>query len=494
MFFKLLNIFLFLIEMSIDFLRKESSFPNKNLLIKKYCLDNIDSISRETAIKSVFKPFLSEEDIEKNKNNEKYLKLKKHQNEFSYKLKNKQKEIKRLYKINNTIFSQIINQKPSDALMEFKKEIKQIFFGRNSLLSKKFGFFNKKRRSISENKLKEKIFTGNLDFLDLEDNINIKKINTIKKNYLLHSSNFEVGKKPSLTSSQRLLIPKINKFQSLINLGNSNSKTQKYSNEENNKQNVFNEKENSSTINPSKTYSSFFNRYMNTISKNTNKQFSSIKKIKSFNSKEELSRNNNLNIKSKTSNFSENINNYYSDFCYSSSNDSSQFRRGMKKKKKEIVSQIKEVSKPISKIENELFKIIDRSNRIKNKELRDKKEEKVRKDIEIITGFKVKFRKKPKTRQFLFESLKGERSRKKIKDITKVSDKLTKMTDEDALKYAESSTSNYKAINKFLLPKTKEYAKYNYNMIIRDNCFFNHEKIEKMMMALQQLKNKFDLE
>lgn len=257
---------------------------------------------------------------------------------------------------------------------------------------------------------------------------------------------------------------------------------------------MFNEKENSSTINPSKTYSSFFNRYMNTISKNANKQFSSIKKIKSFNSKEELSRNNNLNIKSKTSNFSEYNNNYYSDFCYSSSNDSSQFRRGMKKKKKEIVSQIKEVSKPISKIENELFKIIDRSNRIKNKELRDKKEEKVRKDIEIITGFKVKFRKKPKTRQFLFESLKGERSRKKIKDITKVSDKLTKMTDEDALKYAESSTSNYKAINKFLLPKTKEYAKYNYNMIIRDNCFFNHEKIEKMTMALQQLKNKFDLE
>ena len=42
MFFKLLNIFLFLIEMSIDFLRKESSFPNKNILIKKYCLDNID--------------------------------------------------------------------------------------------------------------------------------------------------------------------------------------------------------------------------------------------------------------------------------------------------------------------------------------------------------------------------------------------------------------------------------------------------------------------
>ena len=51
-----------------------------------------------------------------------------------------------------------------------------------------------------------------------------------------------------------------------------------------------------------------------------------------------------------------------------------------------------------------------------------------------------------------------------------------------------------KVVLQFLLPKTKEYAKYNYNMIIRDNCFFNHEKIEKMTMALQQLKNKFDLE
>ena len=228
-----------------------------------------------------------------------------------------------------------------------------------------------------------------------------------------------------------------------------------------------------------------------TIQKNPTKKYIKINKMikNSVNSRNYI---NDINYKSKTTNFRSLDNNNYSNIN-SKSNDSVLSRKERRKKKKDIVSQIQETERPISKIKNQLYKIIDRANRIKNKDLRDKNVEKMRKDIEIITGNKVKFINKPKTKQFLLESLKDELNIKKIKDITKVSDKLTKMTDEDALKYAEGYKINDKALKKFLLPKPKEYIKYNYNMIIRDNCLLNYEKIGKMAISLEKLKNKIDL-
>ena len=121
---------------------------------------------------------------------------------FFIKFKEKQKEIKKLYNINNTVFNQIIKYKPTQAFFQFKKEMKEIFFGRDSLISKQFGFFDKilKKKNISDFDLNKKIFTGNLDFLDIEDDLNLKKLNNIKKNYLMHSTNFIIGKKPSMIS------------------------------------------------------------------------------------------------------------------------------------------------------------------------------------------------------------------------------------------------------------------------------------------------------
>ena len=227
---------------------------------------------------------------------------------------------------------------------------------------------------------------------------------------------------------------------------------------------------------------------LSTIKKNSSKKYIKIKKLISSRNSRNI---NNINIKSKTTNFTSLDNNIYSNVI-SKSNDSVLSRNEIKQKKKEIVSQIQETERPISKIKNQLYKIIDRANKIKNKDLRDKNVEKIRKDIEIITGYKVKFINKPKTKTFLLESLKDELKIKKIKDITKVSDKLTKMTDEDALKYAEGYKINDKGLKKFLLPKPKEYTKYNYNMIIRDNCLLNYEKIGKMAVSLEKLKNKID--
>lgn len=474
--------------MSVELIKHRSSLSNDLRFNKSYYLDKKDSISKKISIKSIFKPFLSDEDIEKRKNNDKY--YKKHINEFLHKFKDKQKEIRKLYNINNTVFNQIIKYKPTQAFFQFKKEMKEIFFGRNSQISKKFGFFEKilKRKSVSDFDLNKKIFTGNLDFLDIEEDLKLKKINNIKKNYLMHSTNFIIGKKPSLISlhKESITSPKIIKYQSKIKKSNSNKEILS---ENDSNSNINNYKKDSLTLNPSNTFSSFFNKYMlSTIKKNSSKKYIKIKKL----IRRRNSRNiNNINIKSKTTNFTSLDNNIYSNVI-SKSNDSVLSRNEIKQKKKEIVSQIQETERPISKIKNQLYKIIDRANKIKNKDLRDKNVEKIRKDIEIITGYKVKFINKPKTKTFLLESLKDELKIKKIKDITKVSDKLTKMTDEDALKYAEGYKINDKGLKKFLLPKPKEYTKYNYNMIIRDNCLLNYEKIGKMAVSLEKLKNKID--
>ena len=125
--------------MSVELIKHRSSLSNDLRFNKSYYLDKKDSISKKISIKSIFKPFLSDEDIEKRKNNDKY--YKKHINEFLHKFKDKQKEIKKLYNINNTVFNQIIKYKPTQAFFQFKKEMKEIFFGRDSLISKQFGFF-----------------------------------------------------------------------------------------------------------------------------------------------------------------------------------------------------------------------------------------------------------------------------------------------------------------------------------------------------------------
>ena len=474
--------------MSVELIKNRSSLSNDLRFNKSYYLNKKNSITKKISIKSIFKPFLSDEDVEKRKNNDKY--YKKHINEFLHKFKDKQKEIRKLYNINNTVFNQIIKYKPTQAFFQFKKEMKEIFFGRNSQISKKFGFFEKilKRKSVSDFDLNKKIFTGNLDFLDIEEDLKLKKLNNIKKNYLMHSTNFIIGKKPSLISlhKESITSPKIIKYQSKIKKSNSNKEILS---ENDSNSNINNYKKDSLTLNPSNTFSSFFNKYMlSTIKKNSSKKYIKIKKLISSRNSRNI---NNINIKSKTTNFTSLDNNIYSNVI-SKSNDSVLSRNEIKQKKKEIVSQIQETERPISKIKNQLYKIIDRANKIKNKDLRDKNVEKIRKDIEIITGYKVKFINKPKTKTFLLESLKDELKIKKIKDLTKVSDKLTKMTDEDALKYAEGYKINDKGLKKFLLPKPKEYTKYNYNMIIRDNCLLNYEKIGKMAVSLEKLKNKID--
>ena len=53
--------------MSVELIKHRSSLSNDLRFNKSYYLDKKDSISKKISIKSIFKPFLSDEDIEKRK-------------------------------------------------------------------------------------------------------------------------------------------------------------------------------------------------------------------------------------------------------------------------------------------------------------------------------------------------------------------------------------------------------------------------------------------
>jgi len=460
--------------------RKKNYFKNVDL---KY----IDNISNITPIKSVFKPFLSDENIEEGKKNKILNEYKKIHNDIVYKYKNQTKRIKDLYKIDNTVFNQIIYEKES------QKEIN------DELIERKKN--SKKNLKINFDTLEEKIFAGTLDFLEIEDkNIELKKLNNIKKDYLIHSSNFHIAKNKNEVKNHEIFSPQKHKKNILMNKTNNNFHKRRLSdnleNEENIKINII--KDNTdSLLTPTKTIYSLKNnstiKRPKTVVNTTNKIPIKLttNNIKSRNK-------GNIFIKGKTIDFNSYDNIYADLYLSKGSIESLQFKKEMNKTRNEIVSKlIKNVERPNSRLEHQLFRIIDRANKIKNKELFKSEKDKLKKDIEIITGIKVKLRnKKTKAKKFLIETINGQIDEKRKKAMLKISDKLMNMNDETALKFADDILTSYfkkTRKGKYFSPKTKKYTRYNFNMQIREHLNSNQIKMERMTLSLDKLKNKLDL-
>ena len=60
--------------MSVELIKNRTSLSNGLRFNKSYYLDKKDSIRKKISIKCIFKPVLSDEDIEKRKNSDKYYK------------------------------------------------------------------------------------------------------------------------------------------------------------------------------------------------------------------------------------------------------------------------------------------------------------------------------------------------------------------------------------------------------------------------------------
>ena len=467
--------------------RLKSDILNKK---SNYYLRYFDNISNITPIKSVFKPFLSEENIEENLKN-KTIEHKKFDNNIIYQFKHQTRRIKELFKVDNTIFNQIIyekeSQKESKDNISSKKTLKQLF---------------DKRKFEG---LEDKIFVGTLDFLDIDNNnLDLKKLNNIKKEYLLHSSNFHVAQnRTEVRGHHYLLTPKPNKIKSYMNSTNrkrtlsDNLENELNSIKENNNITI---KENESSISPSKTIYSLknFSTFKRPQTGIKLKNKIPIKLTNNTNIIKSRNIENNI-IKNKTIDFNSYDNIYADLYLTKGSIESLQFKKEMRKTKNEIVSKlIKNVERPTSKMENQLLRIIDRANKVKNREILNKNnKDKLKEDIEIITGKKVKIKKKKqKAKQFLLETIKGEVNDKKKKIMLKISDKLINMNDETALKFAEEITTSYfkkTRKGKYFIPKTKKYTNVNFNMEIRKHLVTNQKKVYRMTLSLEKLKSKFDL-
>ena len=469
---------------------------------RNYYFNNIDNIANVTPIKSVFKPFLSEENIENSKNKI-FPEHKKFNDDIVYQFKNQSRRIKELYKIDNTIFNQIIYEK------ENEKELKENSSRKKSIKK----LFDKKKFEG----LDDKIFAGTLDYLELDHhNLDLKKLNNIKKDYLLHSSNFHIAQnKSEVRNYKNLLSPSPNKKQyNYLTSSNRKRTLSENLNIEETKRNSI--KDNNNNIN---TNNNSNNTKENDILISPSKTIYSLKKISSYkrpqtgieikskipikflnNSNIFKSRNTGNNmIKSKTIDFNGYDNIYADLYLTKGSIESFQLKKEMRKTKNEIVSKLKKnIERPISKMENQLLRIIDRANKVKNKEILNKNnKDKLKKDIEIITGIKVKLRnKKQKAKKFLLETIKGDFNEKRKKAMLKISDKILNMNDETALKFAEEITNNYfkkTRKGKFFNTKTKQYSNVNYNMEIRKHLVNNQKKVYRMTLSLEKLKNKFDL-
>ena len=469
---------------------------------RNYYFNNIDNIANVTPIKSVFKPFLSEENIENSKNKI-FPEHKKFNDDIVYQFKNQSRRIKELYKIDNTIFNQIIYEK------ENEKELKENSSRKKSIKK----LFDKKKFEG----LDDKIFAGTLDYLELDHhNLDLKKLNNIKKDYLLHSSNFHIAQnKSEVRNYKNLLSPSPNKKQyNYLTSSNRKRTLSENLNIEETKRNSI--KDNNNNIN---TNNNSNNTKENDILISPSKTIYSLKKISSYkrpqtgieikskipikflnNSNIFKSRNTGNNmIKSKTIDFNGYDNIYADLYLTKGSIESFQLKKEMRKTKNEIVSKLKKnIERPISKMENQLLRIIDRANKVKNKEILNKNnKDKLKKDIEIITGIKVKLRnKKQKAKKFLLETIKGDFNEKRKKAMLKISDKILNMNDETALKFAEEITTSYfkkTRKGKYFCPKTKKYTNVNFNMDIRKNLVINQKKVYRMTFSLEKLKSKFDL-
>lgn len=409
---------------------------------------------------TIFYPLLSEENprevlqpnhLENNKKSVSYI-LPQKKNEFLSKFRLKKHEIKSMFKIKNSVFDLIKSSKPP-ALKRLEKGMKKYFFGPDGIVANELLWFKKiyrKKRPYSIG-INSTIFVGNLAYLDLKNKNSLtNRIDETKKMYLKRSQNFAVAEKQSTLSL--FFSPK--KKRSSINIplhtmgNNLNSQKRLSTLKIENKKTPHKMKQKKKPFD-----CRIYNTY-HTVSE-----------------EHRDSRNNK------------------STFSFSSPHKTINYQYEAKK----LSRKIEIVDSNLVELENTLFKIIDSSS-LRNKTV-NKDEEKIIKDIEVILDAKVKKQSKEKAKDLLNEALNDKEHECKVA-LMKLSDGITKMNNETALKFAERITEEYyrrTRNGKFYIPKKKMYSKYCFNTDLRNKCNGNYRLMEKMAFSLDKLKQKYKL-
>ena len=579
--------------------------PDKNfeMEMKNFLIDS-EINNNQTPIKEIFNTFLPNENIRNlkilkhnksrsinlnNSRNKKHYDL----NEFKKNFKNNKKEINSLFNLKNSIFKEMNKDKPK-SLKRFEKGLKKIFFGKNGYITEKIPFLKniyKPKRIYSSIGINTKIYAGQLDFMDLKNNIKSSYGNRLMENkraMLSRSANFSIA----LSNFDKLNAKYMSKItektdkNNIKNNGNNNyNNIQKNINMLLNKdENYFSEnninyknKINNNNINIKKiTYNSGNKKKKrlklksnnnsillnnskeintsNNINKSTSKEnnynsmnnskinllnfsppYSPHYKTNSFNvSFNKSNNNNNINnnnnkiyiLKTESNKINHNkifnimkddvINNNKKSFnvfdiSYNTENPKNKISsysikikkqnklmKDLRYKKKELKSLLKNYNQSINQNKHELYDMIDKHNDKNKKINKDKEIENLKNNIELIFDIKINDDKNnQKIEEFVEETLKGRKNERKQNAFKELAKEINKNDEEIALKISENIVKEFYGKNKrkkiYIKKNNKEFKKFKFNMIVKDNIKKNSYIMKKMSYSLDKLKLKYNL-
>ena len=580
--------------------------PDKNFEIemKNFLIDS-EINNNQTPIKEIFNTFLPNENIRNlkilkhnksrsinlnNSRNKKHYDL----NEFKKNFKNNKKEINSLFNLKNSIFKEMNKDKPK-SLKRFEKGLKKIFFGKNGYITEKIPFLKniyKPKRIYSSIGINTKIYAGQLDFMDLKNNIKSSYGNRLMENkraMLSRSANFSIA----LSNFDKLNAKYMSKItektdkNNIKNNGNNNyNNIQKNINMLLNKnENYFSENDinyknkiNNNNINIKKiTYNSGNKKKKrlrlksnnnsillnnskeinnsNNINKSTSKEnnynsmnnskinllnfsppYSPHYKTNSFNvsfNKSNNNNNNNINnnnkiyiLKTESNKINHNkifnimkddvINNNKKSFnvfdiSYNTENPKNKISsytikikkqnklmKDLRYKKKELKSLLKNYNQSINQNKHELYDMIDKHNDKNKKINKDKEIENLKNNIELIFDIKINDDKNnQKIEEFVEETLKGRKNERKQNAFKELAKEINKNDEEIALKISDNIVKEFYGKNKrkkiYIKKNNKEFKKFKFNMIVKDNIKKNSYIMKKMSYSLDKLKLKYNL-
>lgn len=400
-----------------------------------------------TEIKPVFKNVLSEDNIKvlrsKDRNKDLFFVIPPKE-DFLSKFKKTKKEINNLFNIKGIGF----NQSPfprSFAVRSFKKGMTNFFFGPKGILTNKL----KSIKKIYKNKVKETsrinapIHIGPLTYLELKSKNSTKnRIDEFRKFALERSQNFCMTEANINNESQ--LSTSLSNNHPLHNCIEPNKRKR-------------------SSISLHKKIKSIDSNRKGQTSTVHSRFFTPLKKneFKSRNDSQSLSHNKSLN------------------FLYSP----------LKEKNRKIRSELIDLDHSYYRLENSLYKIVDKVNRATNEILGARKylSPKLKRDIIVLYDAKYVKKGLEKTEDIIKEAVHQKKKEEKYN--------ISKVNNETALLLADKILNSFDKSKegKFYIPKKRIYTKYNFDNKLRNKCNENFSVIEKMTFSLDKLKRSHNM-
>ena len=430
-------------------------------------------------------------------------------------IKDKKSKIKKLIRITNEKekdkynYIHNIKRKPS-VLLEFEKNLKNTFFAKNGLIGEKLPYFNKYLNDMEfkkNTKLKEKINAGKLTYYFIKENENQlltdKRNNFLKQRLMTFSNNYKISKDKDINltlykQKGKLSNNKINLDKIFYDLYNNNNKP-KTKNNINFINNTFSlRKFNNNNINENyinKSYQKKLDIRKKILIPNLN--FNEINNINNyrnnkfiFNNTTTDNSNSNGNSKefksSKFSNFNNTLDNSVKYSNSKSFNDKN--IRYINQSSKNLRNKINNIYKKQKNMEKKLIKIIYKNNYLEPLSIG------FQKDVEVISDYKIKKRKKPINKIINFvddiKKIEGDYSNlnKKPRDLLIISDNISKIKDENFLNIGKNIKNIYLKLSdekKYMELKEIQIQKNIKNKINNNINLIN----KKIFNIKQQIKN-----